>query len=57
MSEYIFTLIEGKELPRLREEDGDRINIDDNGFVVAEYNKLKLKYRIPHTSIIYLEER
>lgn len=57
MSEFIFTLIEGKELPRLREEDGDRIDMDNDGFVVAEYNKLKLKYRIPHTSIIYLEER
>jgi len=57
VSEFIFTLIEGKELPRLREEDGDRIDMDNDGFVVAEYNKLKLKYRIPHTSIIYLEER
>jgi hypothetical protein len=47
VSEFIFTLIEG----------GDRIDMDNDGFVVAEYNKLKLKYRIPHTSIIYLEER
>ena len=57
MSEYLFTLVEGAELPRLKEDDGDRIVLNDQGFVYAEYRILKLRYRIPHTSIIYIEER